>query len=96
MAAVLTFQDVWVEYGDKVVLEKVNLDIADGSFVSIVGPSGAGKTTFLRLVLGQEAPTRGKILLDGKPLRAEPGPDRAPSPAPTAAWCSSAIRCSPT
>jgi NitT/TauT family transport system ATP-binding protein len=73
---VLTFQDVWVEYGDKVVLERVSLDIAEGSFVSIVGPSGAGKSTFLRLVTGQEAPSAGRILLDGKALRAEPGPDR--------------------
>ena len=74
--SVLSFQDVWVEYGDKVVLEKVSLDVAEGSFVSIVGPSGAGKSTFLRLTLGQEAPTRGQVLLDGKPLRPEPGPDR--------------------
>jgi NitT/TauT family transport system ATP-binding protein len=74
--SVLSFRDVWVEYGDKVVLEKVTLDVAEGSFVSIVGPSGAGKSTFLRLVLGQEAPSRGRIYLDGEPLRAEPGPDR--------------------
>ena len=74
--SVLSFRDVWVEYGDKIVLEKVSLDVAEGAFVSIVGPSGAGKSTFLRLVLGQEAPTRGKVYLDGEPLRAEPGPDR--------------------
>ncbi len=72
----LTFQQVWVEYGDKVVLERVSLSVAPGAFVSIIGPSGAGKTTMLRLVLGQEAPTRGKILLHGAKLRAEPGPDR--------------------
>jgi NitT/TauT family transport system ATP-binding protein len=74
--AVLSFRDVWVEYGDKIVLEKVTLDVAEGAFVSIVGPSGAGKSTFLRLVLGQEAPSRGRIYLDDQPLRAEPGPDR--------------------
>jgi NitT/TauT family transport system ATP-binding protein len=74
--SVLSFRDVWVEYGEKVVLEKVTLDVAEGAFVSIVGPSGAGKSTFLRLALGQEAPTRGRIDLDGEPLRAEPGPDR--------------------
>ncbi|MDB5451061.1 MAG: transporter related [Phenylobacterium sp.] len=73
---VLEFRDVWVEYGDTVVLEKLTLDVAEGSFVSIVGPSGAGKSTFLRLAIGQEAPTRGRILLDGEPLRPEPGPDR--------------------
>ncbi|WP_304171090.1 ABC transporter ATP-binding protein [Phenylobacterium aquaticum] len=72
----LSFQDVWVEYGDKIVLEKVSLDVPEGAFVSIIGPSGAGKSTFLRLALGQESPTRGRILLDGEPLSAEPGPDR--------------------
>jgi NitT/TauT family transport system ATP-binding protein len=76
MSAVLAFKDVWVEYGDKVVLEKVDLSVEEGSFVSIVGPSGAGKSTFLRLTLGQESPTRGTVFLDGKKLRAEPGPDR--------------------
>jgi NitT/TauT family transport system ATP-binding protein len=74
--SVLSFRDVWVEYGDKIVLEKVSLDVAEGAFVSIVGPSGAGKSTFLRLVLGQEAPSRGRIYLDGEPLCPEPGPDR--------------------
>lgn len=72
----LALKNVWVEYGDKVVLERVDLEIAERSFVSIIGPSGAGKSTFLRLLLGQEAPTRGQILLDGKPLEAQCGPDR--------------------
>ena len=72
----LALRNVWVEYGDKVVLERVDLDIAERAFVSIIGPSGAGKSTFLRLLLGQEAPTRGTILLDGKPLEAQCGPDR--------------------
>ncbi len=72
----LSLKNVWVEYGDKVVLERINLDIAEGSFVSIIGPSGAGKSSLLRLILGQEAPSRGAILLDGAPLAAECGPDR--------------------
>ncbi|MEH3046245.1 ATP-binding cassette domain-containing protein [Sphingomonas adhaesiva] len=76
MSTILSLRDIWVEYGDKIVLERVNLDIAAGSFVSIVGPSGAGKSSLLRLLLGQEAPTRGAILLDGIPLRAECDPDR--------------------
>jgi NitT/TauT family transport system ATP-binding protein len=73
---VLSFEDVWVEYGDAVILERLSLEVKAGSFVSVVGPSGVGKSTLLRLVLGQEAPTRGRILLDGAPLQAEPGPDR--------------------
>lgn len=76
MSALLSLRDLWVEYGDKIVLEKVNLEVAAGSFVSIVGPSGAGKSSLLRVVLGQEAPTRGEILLDGTPLVPECGPDR--------------------
>jgi len=76
MSALLSFENVWLEYGDKVVLERVDLDIAERSFVSIVGPSGAGKSSFLRLVLGQEAPSRGRILLDERPLTPECGPDR--------------------
>lgn len=76
MSALLSLRDVWVEYGDKIVLEKVDLDVAAGSFVSIIGPSGAGKSSLLRLILGQETPTRGSILLDGAPLPGECGPDR--------------------
>jgi NitT/TauT family transport system ATP-binding protein len=76
VTALLSFKEVWVEYGDKVVLERVSLDIEEGSFVSVVGPSGAGKSTFLRLVLGQEGPTRGRILLDDIPLTPECHPDR--------------------
>ena len=69
-------RNVWVEYGEQIVLERLNLDIAAGAFVAVVGPSGCGKTTFLRMLLGQEQPARGQILLDGKPMPPEPGPDR--------------------
>lgn len=64
------------EYGDKVVLERVNLEIEEGQFCTIVGPSGCGKSTFLRLLLSQERATKGEILIDGQPVAAEPGPDR--------------------
>src|SRR5262249_23111728 len=76
LMSALSMRDVWVEYGDQIVLERINLEIERGAFISVVGPSGAGKSTFLRLILGQEQPTRGTILLDGKPLPPEPGPDR--------------------
>ncbi|WP_022683850.1 ABC transporter ATP-binding protein [Sphingobium bisphenolivorans] len=76
MSPLLSLRNIWLEYGDKIVLENVNLDIEAGSFVSIIGPSGAGKSSLLRVVLGQEVPTRGRIFLDGEPLLSECGPDR--------------------
>ena len=63
-------------YGDDVVLENVNVEVDAGEFVTIVGASGAGKTTFLKLLLGTEVATEGDILLDGVAIPAEPGPDR--------------------
>lgn len=72
----LSLKNLWVEYGEKVVLERISLDIAEGSFVSIIGPSGAGKSSLLRVILGQERPTRGSIAVDGASLPPECGPDR--------------------
>lgn len=68
----LQFENVWQIYGRQVVLERLNFTVKSGEFVSIVGASGCGKSTFLRLLLGEEAPSRGRILLDGSLLRPEP------------------------
>ena len=73
--ASVTVKRLWKEYGQQVVLENLNLTIADGEFVTIVGASGCGKTTFLRMLLGVEKPTRGELLIDGQPIPAEPGPE---------------------
>ena len=72
----LEVRNVWQSFADHVVLERLSLSIASGSFVTIVGASGCGKTTLLEMVLGQTQPTRGQILLDGVPLPAEPSPER--------------------
>jgi len=72
----IVFDKVWKEYGDHVVLEQINLEIAPRAFVALVGPSGCGKTTFLRMLLGEDTPTRGAILVDGTPLKPEPDSDR--------------------
>jgi NitT/TauT family transport system ATP-binding protein len=72
----IVIDDVWKEYDDQVVLERISLTIDDRAFVALVGPSGCGKTTFLKLLLGEEAPTRGTITLDGKQLPPEPRSDR--------------------
>jgi NitT/TauT family transport system ATP-binding protein len=72
----IEIRNLWKQYDDQVVLERLNLRIAQGEFCSMVGASGCGKSTFLRLLLGQERPTRGEILLDGEPLPSEPDPHR--------------------
>ncbi|WP_083656165.1 ABC transporter ATP-binding protein [Mongoliimonas terrestris] len=75
MAEIL-LEDVWKEYGDSIILERINLKLDDNEFLVIVGPSGAGKSTLLRMLISQEIPTRGRILIDGKPIAPEPMRDR--------------------
>ena len=74
--SVIRFDDVWKEYGEHIVLERITLDVAPRAFLVLVGASGCGKTTFLRMLLGEETPTRGQILVDGVPLKPEPDADR--------------------
>lgn len=69
----ITLTDVSFRYGsfDKLVLNKVALDIAAGEFVAITGPSGSGKTTLLKMLLGLERPTEGSVSVDGHPATPE-------------------------
>ncbi len=52
-------------FGTNIVLDNIGLRIRRGEFVFITGPSGAGKTTFLRLIFGSERPASGQILING-------------------------------
>ena len=72
----IAVKNVWQQYGDQVVLERLDLSVAEGEFCTLVGASGCGKSTFLRLLLGQERPSRGEILLDGAPIAHEPDASR--------------------
>ena len=65
---VLKFEDVFFSYNGVTVLEEVNLSVYEHDFISIVGPNGGGKTTFLKLILGLIKPIRGIV----KVLRKEP------------------------
>jgi ATP-binding cassette subfamily C protein len=55
-------------YGDKTILKNVSLEIPSGTFTSIIGPSGAGKTTLVDLITGFFHPAKGTVLIDGIPL----------------------------
>ena len=76
MKPFIEVKNVWQEYGDQVVLERLNLTVNEGEFCTLVGASGCGKSTFLRLLLGQERPSKGEILLAGQPLPGEPDASR--------------------
>lgn len=64
--------NLFQSYGQRPILERINIEAEAGEFISIVGASGCGKSTFLRLLLDQEQPTRGNIYVDGEPLKGEP------------------------
>ena len=76
----LVLTDVSIEFptpnGPFKALDKVNLKIKEGEFVSLIGHSGCGKSTVLNIVAGLYEATTGGVILDGKEVN-EPGPDRA-------------------
>ncbi|MFQ6547297.1 ATP-binding cassette domain-containing protein [Aestuariibius sp. 2305UL40-4] len=72
----VTVENIFQSYGRRPILERVNLTVDEGEFISIVGASGCGKSTFLRLLLAQEQPSRGEIRIADAPPAAEPGLDR--------------------
>jgi len=61
----LHIENVYKSYGDKLVLDNVDLSVSKGDFCTLVGPSGCGKSTLLRLILGQEVSDSGSICIDG-------------------------------
>ena len=71
----LHLEDLYKSYGDKLVLDNIDLSVSAGTLCSVVGPSGCGKSTLFRLVLGQEQADSGRLFVDGNPVAA-PGQDR--------------------
>ena len=74
--SLLKAHQLWKYYGNQPILERLEFSVEAGEFITLVGASGCGKTTFLKMLLGVEAPSFGELLLDGRPIPDEPGPDR--------------------
>ncbi len=64
-ASAIVAEGVSKSFGDVEALKKLELDIPEGSFFVLLGPSGAGKTTTLRVIAGLETPDTGRVLLNG-------------------------------
>ena len=70
----LRFDAVRKRYGDVTAVDGVSLDIAQGSFVALVGASGSGKSTLLQTINRLIVPTSGRVLLDGEDVASGPAP----------------------
>ncbi|MCH3955052.1 MAG: ABC transporter ATP-binding protein [Eubacterium sp.] len=69
METAIEFRHVKKCYGDQVVLPDFNLKIEKGEFVTMIGSSGSGKTTALKMVNGLNLPTEGDVLVNGKSIK---------------------------
>ena len=72
----IEIRNVWKRYDHKVILENLNFQANAGEFITIVGASGCGKTTFLRMLLGEISPSQGEISINDQPLALEPTSER--------------------
>jgi NitT/TauT family transport system ATP-binding protein len=68
MTPLIRIEDLFVAYGSpaRAVLAGIDVEIAEGEFVCVLGQTGCGKSTLLRLILGSERPLRGRVLVDGR------------------------------
>jgi multiple sugar transport system ATP-binding protein len=70
------FKDIVKMHGDFAALKDVNFEIKPGEFFALLGPSGSGKSTTLRILAGLDAPTSGRVFIDGKDVTSTDARDR--------------------
>ncbi len=76
--ALISIREVSKHFGPVVAVDRISVDIRGGEFFSLLGASGCGKTTLLRMIAGFESPTKGEIYIDGIPMSQVP-PHRRPT-----------------
>jgi len=76
-APIVAVDRVSKRFGPTLAVDDVSLEIAEGEFLALLGPSGCGKTTLLRTIAGFEAPSAGRVLIDGLDTAGVP-PNRRP------------------
>ena len=76
-STIIRFENVTKRFGKVVAVDNVTLDIQEGEFFALLGSSGCGKTTLLRMLAGFETPTEGRILIDGQDVSRTP-PNKRP------------------
>ena len=69
---IIKIENLSKSFGEKVILDNINLDIKRGEFVTLLGPSGCGKTTLLRMLAGFMQPDEGTISMEEKNILAMP------------------------
>src|SRR6266404_2900990 len=69
-------RNVSKRFGDFVALDDVSIAVPDGSLTALLGPSGGGKSTLLRVIAGLERPDRGRVVIDGADVTDSPAQKR--------------------
>lgn len=71
MSPIIKFKDINKSYGSTVILDNFNLEIEKGEFITMIGSSGSGKTTILKMINGLIVPTKGTIYVEDKDISLE-------------------------
>ena len=64
--AMINIRQLKIAFGEKIVLNDLDLDVYEGETLAIIGPSGTGKSTIIKVLTGLLAPTGGSVVIDGQ------------------------------
>lgn len=71
MGTIIKFENIKKSYGNKIILENFNLEIEEGEFLTVIGSSGCGKTTMVKMINGLIEPEEGRILVKSRDIKEE-------------------------